>query len=111
MLTSRRPTIVQAWWLAALLLLAQGLGLSHRIAHAPSHGPAQVHASAWGHDHEAGSADCRLVDQLAHADALCAPPTAALPLVATAQTAVAPLPSSRPADTAAAYLARAPPRG
>ena len=122
-----------AWLLAALLLTAQALGLAHRIEHAP--GSAQrLHAlgvaaqggtaaagAAWsaagqGSDthgmaaHQAGDADCRLVDQLAHADGLADAaaglpavlPTPVLALTPAAPVAVPPLP--------AAYQARAPPQ-
>jgi hypothetical protein len=102
------PTLLRAWLMAGLLLAAQAAGLAHRIAHAP--GQAGAHAS-WSHGHEAGGADCRLIDQLAHADALCSPPAwapappppAAAPLRLAIYAALAPAP--------AAYLARAPPRG
>ena len=103
------PTLLRAWMLAALLLAAQAAGLAHRVAHAPGlPGAVQVKAGAW---HEAGTADCRLIDQLAHADALCTPAPAlpALPVVAEATQA---LPQRTLAAAApAAYLARAPPRG
>ena len=82
----RRLQPLHAWLLAALLLAAQALGLAHRVAHAPGlpaapaqatvfavadvHAHADAEASAHA-QHEAGSADCRLIDQLAHADALC----------------------------------------
>jgi hypothetical protein len=50
---------------AALWLAAQALGLVHGVLHAPG-----VAAAAWFDDHEHGDAQCRVVDQLAHADAL-----------------------------------------
>lgn len=106
---NRRPfalTSLRAWLLALLLLAAQAAGIAHRVAHAP--GLAPVHA-AWVDGHESGAADCRLVDQLAHADVLCgaapAPPLA----LRVAQAATAPLPQALPAGTAAVYLARGPP--
>lgn len=108
----------QAWLLAVLLLAAQGAGLSHRLAHGGAHGGAQGVAVAQGAGpqdahagHDEGSPECRLVDQLAHADALCSgetatPPALTVALAAPARTA------GRPAQgAAAAYLARAPPRG
>lgn len=124
-----RPCRLQplhAWLLAALLLAAQALGLAHRVAHAPGlpaavvvqaaqtsqtsqtavAAPADAPADA---QHEAGSADCRLIDQLAHADALCG--SASLlpaPLRAVALSTVAAVPAL-PRGSAAAYLARGPP--
>ncbi len=104
------PTWLHATLLALLLLAAQAAGLAHRIAHAP--GAASTAAyKHWSPEHEQGSADCRLIDQLAHADGLCgdaSPTTAAAP----ADTP-APVPALRfvAAGAAAAYLARAPPRG
>lgn len=119
----RRPRLWQAWLLAVLLLAAQALGLAHRVAHAPGlahqtgHPPAAAHAvqasaaHADGHasGHEAGSPDCRLIDQLAHADALCG--AASLPPALPRTAAIAPaVPGlALPSRGAAAYLARAPP--
>ncbi|MDP2008290.1 MAG: hypothetical protein Q8K45_21670 [Rubrivivax sp.] len=113
---------LQAWLLAALLLVAQGLGLSHRVAHAPGLAPAalavpalgepqgRLQASAFGAaGHEADTAVCRLIDQLAHADGLCDGPWAAAPAVqATLAHDAAPTAAPR-AGSASAYLARAPP--
>ncbi len=114
----------------ALLLLAQGLGLAHRTAHAPAlavalqgaHGPATASAEApapglastHGHehgDHEPGGAACRLIDHAAQADApvpvavSMQPPAVADVLQAESATTPAPAPRR------AAYLARAPPQG
>ena len=110
------PTLLRAWLLATLLLAAQAAGLAHRVLHAPGGptgaGAAQgMSAASWGGTHEPGSADCRLVDQLAHADLLCGA-AAALHLPPPAAAAVAAvLPQALPARPVAAYLARAPPRG
>ena len=101
----RRPHVLQAWLLAAVLLFAQGLAIAHSLAHAP--GVAQ----AWSDDHEAGGDQCRLIDQLAHADVLCTGATSEPALPTTAGVVVA-LPRKAPAVAmAAGYLARAPPRG
>ncbi len=124
-----------AWLLAALLLAAQALGLAHRIEHAP--GSAAGLRAAWalgsvglaaaanaapapvdgasqagqGLDgHQAGDAQCRLVDQLGHADVLCGgaweapalPPAHRQLPVGADSVAMRPLP--------AAYQARAPPQ-
>lgn len=130
------PRAGSAWLLAALLLLAQGLGLVHGISHgiAPgkmAHRPAcglpaspapagpaaaaacedKPAAHAHGGAHEAGDAQCRLVDQLAHADGL---PTAAMPPGALRTGCPVPATALRLAlaeGGLAAYLARAPPRG
>ena len=73
-----------------------------------AHGHGAIGAAAGSH-HEAGSADCRLIDQLAHADAMCG--SAGLPpeLLRTAATGAAVDLTSLPAGSAAAYLARGPP--
>jgi hypothetical protein len=116
----------RAWLLAALLLVAQGLGLVHGIAHGnpqvaahacadeehvhearPGFAAAHVH----GGSHEAGDAECRLIDQLAHADALFAAPAwAGLPPAGCDAPATAPR-LAWAAGGSAAYLARAPPLG
>ncbi len=125
-LPSSRP--LQAWLLAALLLLAQGWGLAHRVAHAPGlghagvahaapgrvQGPVSDHAHvqaavSWAAGHEADTAECRLIDQLAHADGLCADAwaVASAPRPNEAHGAAPPL--APRAGSASAYLARAPP--
>lgn len=97
------------------LLAAQWLGLAHTVlhqhpaahaesAHAPVHGLGALFA---GHDD--GSADCRLYDQLAHADPL--PP--ALPALDTLPPAPPRLAAGSTHDAAAEpapYAARGPPR-
>ena len=95
-----------AWALAGLLLLAQGLGLAHRVLHAPG---LATPTAAWVDGHKAGSSDCVLVDLATQADTLCGPlfgtaaaPAPVLPLQA-APVAAATL------AWAGAYLARAPP--
>lgn len=69
-------------WLALCLLLAQGLGQGHRIAHQGARLAASavlagaMPAEATGTDgwgHALGSADCQLFDHLAQADQACAP--------------------------------------
>ena len=113
----RRLQPVHAWWLVVLLLAAQALGLAHRVAHAPGlpgGALAQAAAAAFvavpAHaSHEAGSAECRLIDQLAHADALCGSvglPPAPLRTADTGQAVNRP---AQPVGSAAAYLARGPP--
>ena len=100
----------QAWLLAALLLAAQATGLAHRVAHGGVGGAHAAH-QAFSASHDEGSAECRLVDQLAHADALCGGDAPALPALAV-RAAEPSRPATRPAAGApAAYLARAPPRG
>jgi hypothetical protein len=99
---------LHALLLAALLLAAQGLGLAHHVAHGQG-GPATAHASPWLDGHDDGSADCRLIDQLGHAD-LAFGARAALP-----QAAVSAAPPARcrhpaqPLAPARPYQARAPP--
>lgn len=134
---SRSPlSLIRAGTLCLALLLSQWLGHAHAVAHAGgsgpataaghAHGQAEGHAHAhpdghadahgtWAHalggEHEAGDTACRLIDQLSHADG---PGPGSAPLVL-------PLPAAAPVawarrvalsnTDAAAYLARAPPRG
>lgn len=111
------PTLLRAWMLAALLLAAQAAGLAHRLAHAPGlpgstlAKAAAATAAAAGASHEAGSADCRLIDQLAHADVLCTPAVTLALLPQHADAAALPAQQARAAATPAGYLARAPPQG
>lgn len=106
------PTLLQAWLLAGLLLAAQALGFAHRVAHGGgSATPAVSAVKAFAGGHEAGSAECRLIDQLAQGDLLCgAAPALPLPLFVQAAPPAA-APASLPALAAGAYQARAPPRG
>jgi hypothetical protein len=100
------------------LLLAQAIGLAHGIAHPHSRGglPSATAAvtvadgaSSWaGGMHDDGSGQCRLLDQLSHADALT--PTFTLPSSPpSVQTLAAPLHVAPCARVAPAYLARGPP--
>jgi hypothetical protein len=100
------------------LLLAQAIGLAHGIAHPHSRGglPSASAALAvadgaksWaGGGHSDGSVQCRLLDQLSHADALT--PTLSLPsALPSVQTPAAPLRVAPCARVATAYLARGPP--
>ncbi len=105
---SLRPRLLPCLWLVGLLLLSQALGLAHRIEHAgPAH-EGEAHAALLP-DHEAGSAECRLVDQLGLGDGLCSPlPALDLPPMRPlwrAPAAAAPVARLAPA----AYQARAPP--
>jgi hypothetical protein len=91
--------------LVAALLFAQALGLMHRVWHAP--GLEEVPARLVdGHAHD--TPECRLVDQLAHADGLVGASPAPALLPAPAAPA---LPSRSPAlaAQAAGALARGPP--
>lgn len=99
----------QAWLLAALLLAAQAAGLAHRVAHG-SGGVAHAAQKAFSASHDEGSAECRLIDQLTHADALCGGDAPAATVLA-ASAADPSRPAARLSEGApAAYLARAPPR-
>jgi hypothetical protein len=118
----RQPTLrLKRALIASVLLafvLAQALGLLHRIVHAPLLGQGVVHAAAearvdvsWvkalfaGHDNERG---CDLYDQSSHADLACSDaPTLALqgPSIGTV-----PLhPGWQLVAQAAGFLARGPP--
>jgi hypothetical protein len=93
----------------------------HDAAHAvgvPEFHPAAGHAAAGGQDfalleglfqgHDEGSAECRLLDQLTHADALLGGAfTAALGVAPAAPDGVAPCPAA--GRTSPVYQARAPP--
>jgi hypothetical protein len=117
-LPPRRPLSVFVAVLA--LLLAQGLGLAHRIAHPSVSALEQArHAHEHEHDHGAlsaafdaqhdeGSAECRLLEQLAHAHGLL---VAALHWAAVAPVQPAPHDASAAltARSALRYQARAPP--
>ena len=108
MKSTLRPRLLPCLWLVGLLLLSQALGLVHRIEHAdpPHQGEAQA---ALLPDHEAGGAECRLIDQLGLGDGLCSPlPALVLPPVRPlwrAPAAAAAVARLAPA----AYQARAPP--
>lgn len=94
-----------AFWLAALLLAAQALGLAHRVLHAP--GLAGEPALFGVHDH--GDPECRLVD---HACGDLVPPAAvALAVALPPPAAPAPLPAEPVRGHAdAPYRARGPPQ-
>ncbi len=93
----------------AALLFAQMLGLVHRVAHAQAGAPAAVVApqAAKLFDQHA-DAECRLYDQLMHADLAvgAAPAVDVLPMLAPQ---AASLPAGRLAPQAAGFLARGPP--
>jgi len=99
---------------------AHGHAHGHADGHAEGHADGHPHGHAdadgtWAHalggEHEAGDTTCRLIDQLSHGDG---PGPGSAPLVL-------PLPAAAPVawarrvalsnTDAAAYLARAPPRG
>lgn len=101
------------------LLLAQAIGLAHGIAHPHSRGGlpsanvatavTTTDATTWADGlHDDGSVQCRLLDQLAHADALTAG-VSSPPVAPSAQTPAAALRVARCARVAPAYLARGPP--
>jgi hypothetical protein len=97
--------------LAAAMLWLQALGLWHGVLHARGHDtPSSVHAGGGGTlaDHDEGSDECRLYDQLAHADLACSAP-AALAEAELSLVPDAPVPAGRLAPQAAGFLARGPP--
>lgn len=100
---------LHALLLAALLLAAQGVGLAHHVAHGQG-GPATAHATPWLDGHDDGSAGCRLIDQLGHADlafgALAAPLQATVSTAPPARCSH----SAQPLSPARPYQARAPPQ-
>ncbi len=118
-----RMQVRALWWLAAcaLLTLAQALGLLHHYAHGSAPAPAP-HATAHAHPHAhthtdlpalfAGHEDdgpqCKLYDQLLHAEALPSLP----PVLAAAPDDLEPLPPAGRVHHAAqtvGYLPRGPP--
>ena len=103
-----RPRLLPALWLVALLLLAQAQGLAHRIEHAlpASHGDELVATSA---GHEAGGAECRLIDQHGLGDGLCDPWPLPAPVERPTSWASTRAVVAVALPAPAAYLARAPP--
>lgn len=106
--TLRRPL---AGLLVCALLLAQMLGLLHRVQHAgglPLAARAETgwHASLFDTHHDAS--DCRLFDQLSHADAPGFVLAPMLPAPVHTAPAVAPAPTE-PAPQRCVYFARGPP--
>lgn len=110
-------------WLHLLLplalLAAQSLGLLHGVLHPHAgmgSGAAGLHAAATGAGshpagvvhHDDGSALCRLVDHLGHADLL-PPPVPALLQAARPPLAPAPVPQGVALSLTTAYDARGPP--
>jgi hypothetical protein len=109
--TRRRSAALIA---ALALLLAQAIGLAHGVAHPQANGAAVAgethdHAfSAFDAQHEEGSWQCQLLDQLSHVDGLAASShgrTFAAPVAAFTVSPAAPL----HATCARGYHARGPP--
>jgi len=118
----RRPVLSPVLLLVVALLWGQLLGLAHRVLHSPRAGLPSAVVQVAGAQHAAhapgllahlqapadDTSDCRLYDQLGHADAMPAVPWLALPPVlplflAPACTARLLLPAPAP------FAARAPP--
>lgn len=116
----RPQTSTRRWLLpmmAAALLWLQALGLWHQVVHGHAVHSGAAPASAGGHDshdhhafagHDEGDPQCRLFDQLAHADIAFAAANAA-PCLTAGDGPVAATPAGRPAAQAAGFLARGPP--
>ena len=103
--------------LAAALLWLQALGLWHHVVHGVGvHGDgpvaaAGVHHHAGDHSfagHDEGDPQCRLYDQLAHAD-LAAGSASPAPVAAVHGEPMTLTPAGRLAPQAAGFLARGPP--
>lgn len=106
--------------LVLVLLWAQTWGQWHSVLHAQHGSTGLAQAAALGHisqsaapehavfDHDAGDAQCRLLDQLSHADSLPCVPLLALP-VAFSAALVAQSVGLAVARWAALFQARAPP--
>lgn len=108
----RALPILRLGWplLLAALLLAQALGLVHRVLHAPAGAVVSAHAAdeAHGFGHDAGDPQCRLYDQLAGGDLACGAPAGMVPTLRPAEPVSAP-PAGRLAPQASGFLARGPP--
>lgn len=96
----------------AALLFAQMLGLVHRVAHAHAGTPTVVaavpHAATLFEAHSDASPECRLYDQLMHADLVFGASLAVEALPALPPQAAC-IPAGRLAPQAAGFLARGPP--
>ena len=97
---------------ALALLLAQAIGMAHAVAHPQTR---QLAAAVADHDHgafdaqhEEGSPQCRLLDQLSHADGAVASPLAQTFAAPTAAFTAAPTALVR-ATCGCGYHARGPP--
>lgn len=103
--------------LAAAMLLLQALGLWHSLVHPSAHAGVVMaqdrHDGDQGGDHFAshddGDAQCRLYDQLAHADLVFGEAASFLSARAGGVLQAA-VPAGRLAPQAAGFLARGPPR-
>lgn len=104
----RRHRPLAAFLAVTALLLAQALGLAHRVAHAP-HAHAGTVASAFDIQHDEGSAECRLVDQAAFGDAVTTPVVLAGLPPAGPEPALGALPAAVAKASAQPYRARGPP--
>ena len=102
--------LLAAW----ALLIAQAIGLAHAVAHPYAHersvaqAVSHAHANAFDAQHEQGSLQCQLLDQLLHADGLAAPPQSWTFPAPDAGFAAAPAELVR-ATCACGYHARGPP--
>lgn len=101
--------------LAAAMLMLQALGLWHSVVHANglgpvvhAHGEADEHADDSFAGHDDGDAQCRLYDQLAHADLVFGEAASFLCVHADGVSRAA-VPAGRLAAQAAGFLARGPP--
>jgi hypothetical protein len=115
-LHAKRPLRWVVHLTVASLLLAQSLGLLHRSVHQPA-GSGVVVAGTAGHAASALGGlfaghtldtDCRLFDQLAHAD-LAPLPVSALPCDFTSAHRLALVPCGHQPALERSYCARAPP--
>lgn len=109
-MNTRRVRRIALPLLAAAMLMLQALGLIHGIQHGVVHarGQAGVASTAFvGHDE--GDVQCRLFDQLAHAD-IAFGIQAIVDELSLGGHVDAQLPAGRFAPQAAGFLARGPPR-
>lgn len=93
------------------MLMLQALGLWHAVVHVRGMGPVAAHDIAHGNDfagHDDGDVQCRLYDQLAHADLVFGQAPAFVPARGTG-TPEGATPAGRLAPQAAGFLARGPP--
>lgn len=112
LVTVRRRGV--AFIAALALLCAQAIGLAHAVAHPHANGGVAVNAShdhahsAFDAQHDEGSWQCQLFDQLSHADGLAPSLHGCVFAVPAAAFAAAP-PAPVRATCACGYHARGPP--
>jgi hypothetical protein len=104
----QRVRIATVAVLALALLWTQMVGQWHGVVHPPGFAVGVAPAGPAVFDHDAGDAQCRLLDQLSHADSVPCVPLLALPVGLSAALVVQSV-GLAVARWAALFQARAPP--